>query len=306
MTSPASANAAAKVARWWHRTWGIVVEVTRTSVTYRVTGLAAEAAFFAILSLPPLIFGLAGSIGYIFARLSPDQIITIREAILDLVGRAFTPEAVSNIIEPTLDDVIEGGRVEIVSIGFLLALWSGSRALNVFVDTVTIMYGLSGYRGIIATRTLSFGLYAAALLMGVVTLPLIVLGPGIVSQLIPAPLEWLMTLYWPVVTLAGILFLALLYHVSVPIRIRLRYNLPGATFTMACWFAGSWLLREFLGGTAGASTSIYGPLAAPIAVLLVLYILAIAVLIGAALNAAIAQQEIASADENHSTALESS
>ena len=38
--------------------------------------------------------------------------------------------------------------------------------------------------------------------------------------------------------------------------------------------------------TAADSRSIYGPLAAPIAVLLWLYILSIAILIGAALNAA--------------------
>jgi membrane protein len=49
------------------------------------------------------------------------------------------------------------------------------------------------------------------------------------------------------------------------------------------------VLRWVLVETAGGSTSIYGPLAAPIAVLLWLYILSIAVLIGAALNAAFDQ-----------------
>ena len=49
------------------------------------------------------------------------------------------------------------------------------------------------------------------------------------------------------------------------------------------------LLRWILVGTAKGSTSIYGPLAAPIAVLLWMYLLSIAVLIGAALNAAFDQ-----------------
>jgi membrane protein len=49
---------------------------------------------------------------------------------------------------------------------------------------------------------------------------------------------------------------------------------------------GSFVLRAFLTVTAADSRSIYGPLAAPIAVLLWLYILSIAVLVGAALNAA--------------------
>jgi membrane protein len=73
--------------------------------------------------------------------------------------------------------------------------------------------------------------------------------------------------------------------VSIPVRTKWRINLPGATFALAVWLLGSFLLREFLTVTAADSRSIYGPLAAPIAVLLWLYILSIAVLIGAALNA---------------------
>ena len=75
----------------------------------------------------------------------------------------------------------------------------------------------------------------------------------------------------------------------MPVRNAWRYNLPGAVFTMFCWVFGSALLRLILVGTAKGSTSIYGPLAAPIAVLLWLYLLSIAVLIGAALNAAFDQ-----------------
>ena len=86
---------------------------------------------------------------------------------------------------------------------------------------------------------------------------------------------------------------------SVPVRTAWRYNLPGAVFTMFCWIVGSAVLRLVLVGTAQGSTSIYGPLATPIAVLLWLYILSIAVLIGAALNAAFdqiwPQKEITSA-----------
>jgi membrane protein len=74
--------------------------------------------------------------------------------------------------------------------------------------------------------------------------------------------------------------------VSVPVRTNWSFNLPGATFSLACWVVGSYLLRWFLTVTASDSRSIYGPLAAPIAVLLWLYLVSIAVLIGAAVNAA--------------------
>ncbi len=82
-----------------------------------------------------------------------------------------------------------------------------------------------------------------------------------------------------------ICFLATLYHVSVPVRTSWRFNLPGAVFSLVAWVLGSLLLRWVLTVTAADSRSIYGPLAAPIAVLLWLYLVAIAVLIGAAVNA---------------------
>ncbi len=269
--------------------WRLLVATVATCMRNRVTGLAAEAAFFAVLSLPPLIFALAGSIGYVFARLSDTQIDEVRTTVIDLAGQALTPETVSSIIEPTLNEVLAGGRYDVISIGFLLALWSGSRALNVFVDTITIMYGLGGHRGIVATRALSFLLYVLGMVTGVVTIPLIVAGPRLVAEVLPERLDLLNQLYWPTVVLLCVCFLATLYHVSVPVRTAWRYNLPGAFFTMFCWIVGSGLLRWTLGSTAQGSTSIYGPLAAPIAVLLWLYLLAIAVLIGAALNAAFDQ-----------------
>ena len=159
--------------------WRLVVSTVGTCFRNRVTGLAAEAAFFALLSLPPLLFGLAGSIGYVFENIGPAQVEQVRQSILEVCSRALTPQTVDAIVRPTLNDVFRGGRFDVISVGFILALWSGSRALNVFVDTITIMYGLGGHRGIVKTRVLSFSLYVMGLMTGVVTIPLVVAGPGL-------------------------------------------------------------------------------------------------------------------------------
>jgi membrane protein len=254
---------------------------------YRVTGLAAEAAFFAILSLPPLIFGLAGSIGFIASRyFEVETIEDIKIQIADLAARALTDDSIKNVIVPTLDQVLDGGRPDVISIGFVLALWSGSRALNVFVDTITIMYGMGGKRGIIGTRALSFSLYCAALVIGIIVLPLVLAGPDAVNALLPQRVDFLNQLYWPVVTILSAGFLNTLYHLSVPVRTPWVSDLPGSFLALSIWILGSFVLRWILQSTVGG-TSIYGPLAAPIAVLMWLYMTAIAVLIGAALNAVV-------------------
>src|SRR6476659_7366362 len=111
--------------------WRLVVTTVSSCLRYRVTGLAAEAAFFAVLSVPPLIFAMAGAIGYVSDQFTAAQVEDVRNAVIDLSSRALTENAVNRIITPTIDDVLEGGRFDIVSLGFILALWSGSRALNV-------------------------------------------------------------------------------------------------------------------------------------------------------------------------------
>ncbi len=275
-----------RLGRGLHPVWRIAVATIASCLRNRVTGLAAEAAFFAVLSVPPLIFALAGAVGYVTERFTPAQVEEIRDAVIELSSRFLTEPAVAKVIDPTIDSVLEGGRFDVISLGFVLALWSGSRALNVFVDTITIMHGLGGQRGIVATRALSFGLYILAMLIGIVALPLVVAGPELVGRVLPDRLEPLLGFYWPLVVALCVCFLATLYHVSVPARTHWRFNLPGACFSLVAWIVGSYVLRWVLTVTSDDSASIYGPLAAPIAVLLWLYVVALAVLVGAAVNAA--------------------
>ncbi|TCJ28963.1 YihY/virulence factor BrkB family protein [Nocardioides jejuensis] len=275
------------VRRVGHDLWRLITATVASCLRWRVTGLAAEAAFFAVLSVPPLVFALTGAIGFFVREFTAVQMREIRSDVIDLASQAMTESTVNAVIAPTFDIVTKGGRLDVISIGFVLALWSGSRALNVFVDTITIMHGLGGERGIIRTRVLSFGLYILGLLTGMVTIPLVIAGPSLVRRWIPDRLDFLESLYWPTVLLLCVCFLTTLYHVSVPSRSAWRYHLPGAFFTIVCWIGGSWLLRTVLTATAGESTSVYGPLSAPITVLIWLYIVSIAVLIGAAVNASV-------------------
>lgn len=266
----------------------LVARTVSSCFRYRVTGLAAEAAFFAILSLPPLVFGLAGTIGFIAERYDVAQVDVLKDRIIELASRALTDSTVDKVIAPTLDEVLGGGRIDVISIGFVLALWSGSRALNVFLDTISIIYGLGGHRGIVKTRALSFSLYVVALMIGIILVPLVLTGPELAADILSDRWSFLRMFYWPAVLVLSIGFLTTLYHLAVPVRKKWRVGLPGAVFTLTMWILGSYFVRWALGFSTGGM-SIYGPLAAPIAVLLWLYVLSISVLIGAALNAAVEQ-----------------
>ena len=263
----------------------MTVETIRVCLKYRVTGLASEAGFFMLLSLPPLVLGLFGGVGYLGKWLGDSTVQDIIAGIQEWAARFLTADLISSTLLPTVQDVFTGGRFDLISVGFLLSVWSGSRALNVFVDTISIMYGQSGVRGIVRTRALSLTLYLLSLVVGIVVIPLVVIGPTWLKDLLPKETEFLVWLYWPVVTVLAVASITTLFHISTPRRTPWARDVPGAVLTLVLWTLSSYVLRGIISASLGG-TSIYGPLSAPIALLIFLYALAIAVLIGAALNAA--------------------
>ncbi|MEV6673485.1 YihY/virulence factor BrkB family protein [Streptomyces sp. NPDC051162] len=265
--------------------WLLLKDTVNSCVEYRVTGLAAEAAFFTLLSLPPLLLGLLGLLGYLDDWTGTNTIGSIQENILKASATVLSDKGVTEIAKPLLRDVTKG-RPDVISFGFAVALWSGSRAVNVFVESITIMYGLEGKRGIVRTRLLAFLLYVVALVIGAVVLPLMVAGPEQVVNVVPWSADLVRFLYWPVLILLSVAFLTTLYHVSVPVRSPWQEDIPGALVALTMWVIGSLLLRVYLTHTVEGLT-IYGSLAAPVAVLLWIGVSAFAVLVGAAVNAAI-------------------
>ena len=72
----------------------LAVETIRVCLRYRVTGLASEAGFFMLLSLPPLVLGLFGGVGYIGGWLGNDIVAELIKGIQDFASRFL----VANVI----------------------------------------------------------------------------------------------------------------------------------------------------------------------------------------------------------------
>ena len=266
--------------------WLLLKDTVNSCIEYRILGLAAEAAFFTLLSVPPLLLSLIGLLGYVDDWTGTDTINSLETNLLEASRTVLSDKGVRQIAQPILDDVMNGGRPDVISVGFLFALWSGSRAVNVFIDTITVMYGLDGVRGIVKTRLVAFLLFIAALLIGSVALPLMVAGPDAVVRIVPWSETLVQVLYWPVVIILSVAFLTTLYHVSVPVRSPWIEDVPGALVALGMWVLGSFLLRIDVQNTIEGAT-IYGSLAAAVAVLLWIGVSAFAVLVGAAVIAAI-------------------
>jgi membrane protein len=71
----------------------------------------------------------------------------------------LTPDVVDSLVRPTLADILGSGRLDVVSLGFLLALWAGSSATATFMNTIVIAYDQRDVRGPIRTRLKALWLF---------------------------------------------------------------------------------------------------------------------------------------------------
>jgi membrane protein len=257
----------------------------------RILGLSAEAAFWQILSVPPLLIGLLGSLGYLGDVIGGQAVREIEDYLITSSSQALTPDVVDSLVAPTLDDILRSGRLDVVSIGFLLALWAGSSATATFMNTIVIAYDQRDVRGPVRTRLKALWLFIVGMGIAVLTLPLLVLGREVLVSLLPD--DWQATgttlvnaVYWPLVLAALLLALTSFYHVVLADRLPWRRHLPGSVLAVTFFLLAALLLRAYVRDFLTTSLP-YGALAAPIAVLLFCFFFGMAVLLGAELNATI-------------------
>lgn len=177
----------------------------------------------------------------------------------------------------------------LLSLGFVLTVLSASRALRVTTVAITIAYDLEDDRPGWQSFLYGVGFTVAALVVVVVAGPLIVAGPEVGAFLVdrfgaPATVAsvWRVA-YWPAAAVVATLLLSVLYHVAAPWSTPWRRDVPGAVLAMVITLLGSVGLRVYAGRAIDGA--LLGSLAAPIVVLLWLYVLSFAVLLGAELNA---------------------
>jgi membrane protein len=252
---------------------------------------SAAAAFWQTLSLPPLLLGIFGVLGYVGGVFGPDTIVEVQDWIIELTGGVFTQEALDEIIAPTVADILSTARGEVVSIGFLISFWSGSSAMSAFVDAITRAHDQYEMRNLMWQRLLAMLMYLVGLTTGIIALPLIALGPERFLTLLPGNSEHTVgtafdAFYYPVVGLVLLVALTTLYKVALPLKPPWYRGLPGALLAALVFLAGASGLRLYLGWVTGTGFT-YGALAAPIAFLLATFFIAFAIILGAHLNAGI-------------------
>lgn len=252
---------------------------------------AAEAAFWQILSLPPLLLGLLGSLGYIADWFGQPVIDAVHAKILEWSKTAFSENVVNGIIEPTVTDILTNARGEILTVGFLISLWAGSSAMSSFVDAITVAHDQYGVRHEVWQRIFALLLYMASLVLLVIGLPVLALGPDLLPKLFPVDwrpeiTDWVDILYYPAIGVLIVVSLTTLYKLALPRKLPWHRGLPGAFLAMGLFLLSSIGLRLYISWITTTGYT-YGALATPIAFLLFAFFIGLAIVFGAYFNAAI-------------------
>ncbi len=252
---------------------------------------SAAAAFWQTLSLPPLLLGLFAALGYVDGVFGPETAIAVEEWVLEVAGSLFSQQALDEIVRPTVEEVLTAAAGGIVSVGFLITLWSGSSAMAAFVDAITRAHDQYEVRNLVWQRVLAMLIYLVGLVTGIIAIPLLTLGPDLLIALLPD--EWeavtgtvVEFLYYPAVGVVLLLALTTLYKVALPLKPPWHRGLPGALLAVLIFFSGTGVLRVYLDSVTAAGVT-YGALAAPIAFLLATFAIGFGIVLGAHLNAAV-------------------
>lgn len=273
----------------------LVVRTVDRSLEHRLPGLAAEIAFWVLLSLPALLLATIATAGVLGSAETNwrDQLIN---RVADVSTIALTPRTIDSVVRPIIQGLFDEGGVGLVSFAFLATVWTASRAVRVVLATIAVTADTQRRRPAWKQRLLGFGLTLGALLSGVVLAPLLLAGPAFGEQVagmvgpdgaVVAEL-WRLA-YWPATVLGAVLGLSVLYHLGVPGRSAWRHDLPGALLATVVWLLGSSGLRLY-GSWILDEETVYGPLAGPIVAMLWVWLTGLAVLVGAEFNGQIVQR----------------
>jgi membrane protein len=248
---------------------------------------AGNLAYLALLSLFPFVIVAAA-----VARLldDSDQGLDAVKALLQMM-----PPNVSSVLATPINDVIDARSGNLLWLGALIGLWTTGSFIETIRDIIRRAYGVSYSRPFWEYRLGSAGMVIAAVILAMIAFAasvLLVSAQAFVVGLIPGAenLLRLMTLLQlaPALVLFGALYL--LFYVLTPKRYRLGGcpKWPGAAFVTAWWMLTTALLPSALSSLGGYNLT-YGSLAGVMIALVFFFIIGLGMVIGAELNAALAE-----------------
>ena len=248
---------------------------------------AGNLAYLALLTLFPFVI-VAAAVARLFGQTEGGM-----DAVIALLQTM--PPNVADVLSKPIGDVLEARSGNLLWLGAIVGLWTTGSFIETIRDIIRRAYGVTFTRPFWEYRLTSAGIIVASVVIAMIAFTLSILLSGIqefVVRLLPGAddVVGLFTLFRivPALVLFGALYLLFLSLTPKRYRQRGCRLWPGPAFVTIWWLATTALLPMAL-TSLGSYDLTYGSLAGVMIALIFFFVIGLGVVIGAELNAALAE-----------------
>ncbi len=260
-----------------HKLYRIGLDFAAQMKKQNISTHAASIAFFLFLSVVPMLMVLCMILPYT-PLTEKDLVETVTE---------ITPAMVEPLVESLIADVYDKSAGSL-SIAVIATLWSAAKGVMALMRGLNAVNGVEEKRNYFVVRGIACLYTIVMLVVVILSLFLNVFGNQFVNlalhripqlkSLVSFIMHFRFLVVWAVLTL---LFAAIYAYVPDD-KLKLREQIPGATFAAVVWSVFSWGFSIYV--DYSNSYGIYGSLAIIIIVLLWMYFCMYIIMVGAYLN----------------------
>ena len=253
----------------------------------RLLAIAGGVVFFGLLAIFPALAAFVSLYGLFADTATISKHIDLAAGILPAATLDIFREQIGRIVASANTTL---GFAFILGLG--LALWSANAGMKAVIDALNVIYDEKEKRGFVTLTlvalafTIGVIVFMLLAIAGVIVLPIVLntIGLGAFS-------ETLMRISrWPALLVVIVIGLAVLYRYG-PSRVEARWQWlsVGSILAAVIWLVASILLSWYLEKFADYNAT-YGSLGAGIGLMMWMWVSAIAILLGAEINAEIEHQ----------------
>ncbi|WP_106494599.1 YihY/virulence factor BrkB family protein [Lentibacillus sp. Marseille-P4043] len=252
-----------------------------------IFGLAAQLAYFFLLSLFPFLLFLVTLIGY----LPLDE-----HVVTDFLG-TYAPKETMDLINDNIGQLVNNQNGGLLSLSIIGTLWSASNGIKAIMRAFNRAYDVDEDRSFVVGRLIAIVLTIAMVLVICVAFVLPVFGRMIGDYLFSffgyseSFIHFWNIIRWVISSIIFFIVLTLLYKLAPNKHVYFKHAIWGAIFATICWQLVS-LAFSYYVSTIGNYSAMYGSLGAVIILMIWFYISGIIIIIGGVINAVIIKQKL--------------
>jgi membrane protein len=282
--------------------WPTVKATAKRFTESDLQGMAAEMVYHLLFSLVPLLIFLTSLSGFVGRRIGTGNVIDEITGWLR-TGANLPPSTVEVVLEP-IEQVLDNQTGGLLSIGAVIALWSGKNAISALMKGLNVAYGVEETRPWWKTWAIALGLTIALGLAAITASFFFVTSTAAGARIagwLNLSSAWETVWTWlrlPLIALIICLVVSFFYWIGPDRPARYQLITAGSVLTVVLWTLatlGLGLYFQYMGGYVAT----YGVLGGVLGFLFWLYLMSLILLFGGQLNAIFAAQRAtgASAEE---------